>query len=100
LSNNGLDAEYYLHPPASRHRQGHSVLGRLPEEEAMSRTRSHDEAVVEMIRKDPEFAVEYLRVAFEELDEEGGEVGFLAALRHLVEARGGMAEIAEKAGLP
>jgi probable addiction module antidote protein len=65
----------------------------------MNRSRSHDQSVIEMIRNDPEFAVEYLRVAFEELDEEGGEVAFLAALRHIVEARGGMAEIAEKAGL-
>lgn len=65
----------------------------------MNRSRSHDEAVIEMIRNDPDFAVEYLRVAFEELDDEGGEVAFLAALRHVVEARGGMAEIASKAGL-
>lgn len=65
----------------------------------MSKSRSHDETVVEMIRSDPEFAAEYLRAAFEELDEEGGQVAFLAALRHVVEARGGMAEIASKAGL-
>lgn len=65
----------------------------------MNRVRSHDEAVIEMIRNDPDFAAEYLRVAFEELDEEGGEAAFLTALRHVVEARGGMAEIADKAGL-
>jgi probable addiction module antidote protein len=65
----------------------------------MNRSRSHDQSVIDMIRNDPEFAVQYLRVAFEELDEEGGEVAFLGALRHVVEARGGMAEIAEKAGL-
>ncbi|MNZ24535.1 hypothetical protein D3C78_416830 [compost metagenome] len=61
--------------------------------------RAHDEAVIEMIRNDPDFTVEYLRVAFEELDEEGGEAGFLTALRHVGEASGGMAEIAAKAGL-
>lgn len=65
----------------------------------MKRPRSHDEAMVQMIREDPEFAAEYLRIAFEELDLEGGEVSFLTALRQIVEARGGMAEIAEKAGL-
>lgn len=65
----------------------------------MSRARNHDETVIEMIRNDPDFAAEYLRVAFEELDEEGGEAGFLTALRHVVEARGGMAEIAARAGL-
>lgn len=65
----------------------------------MKRSRSHDETVVEMIRADPAFAAEYLHVAFEELDEEGGEAAFLTALRHVVEARGGMAEVAQKAGL-
>ena len=65
----------------------------------MNRTKSHDESVIEMIRQDPEFAVEYLRIAFEELDADGGQASFLTAFRHVVEARGGMAEIAEKAGL-
>lgn len=65
----------------------------------MKRSRSHDEAIIQMIREDHAFAMEYLRVAFEELDVEGGEISFLAALRQIVEARGGMAEIAEKAGL-
>ncbi|NWB85075.1 putative addiction module antidote protein [Pseudomonas gingeri] len=65
----------------------------------MNRSRSHDQSVIEMIRNDPAFAVEYLRLAFEELDADGGEAGFLTALRHVIEARGGMAEIAEKAGL-
>ena len=65
----------------------------------MNRTRNHDESVIEMIRQDPEFAIEYLRIAIEELDEEGGQASFLTALRHVVEARGGMAQTAEKAGL-
>lgn len=65
----------------------------------MNRSKSHDDSVIGMIRNDPEFAVEYLRIAFEELDEDGGQASFLTALRHVVEARGGMAEIAEKAGL-
>lgn len=65
----------------------------------MTRSRDHDETVIAMIRDDPQFAAEYLRIAFEELDEEGGESAFLAALRHVVEARGGMAVIAEKTGL-
>ncbi len=65
----------------------------------MNRTRSHDESIIEMIRNDHEFAAEYLKAAFEELDLEGGESAFLIALRHIVEAKGGMTEIAEKAGL-
>ena len=62
-------------------------------------TRPHDDAMIAMLRQTPEFAAEYLRVAFKELDEEGGEAAFLIALRHVVEARGGMALIAEKAQL-
>nr|WP_298377536.1 addiction module antidote protein [uncultured Halomonas sp.] len=59
--------------------------------------KSHDEAVIEMLRSDPTMAADYLRMAFNELDEEGGEPAFLMALRHVVEAQGGMAAIAERA---
>lgn len=61
--------------------------------------RNHDDAVIDMLRDDPGFAAEYLRVAFEEMDEVGGESAFLAALRHVVEARGGMGAIADRSGL-
>lgn len=33
--------------------------------------KSHDEAVIEMLRTDPGMALDYLRTAFDELDEEG-----------------------------
>ncbi|MDT8895811.1 putative addiction module antidote protein [Halomonas sp. I1] len=59
--------------------------------------KSHDDAVTQMLRDDPDMALDYLRTAFDELDEEGGESAFLMALRHVVEARGGMAEVAERA---
>jgi len=59
--------------------------------------RSHDAAIVEMLRNDPEMAIEYLRAAFDEMDEEGGEAAFLMALRHLVQAQGGMTEVAKRA---
>lgn len=65
----------------------------------MTTTQPHDDAMIDMLRRDPAFAAEYLRVAFEELDEEGGEAAFLIALRHIVEARGGMSQIAERAQL-
>jgi len=58
---------------------------------------THDDAVIEMLRDDPDMAVDYLRTAFDELDEEGGESAFLMALRHVVEAQGGMAAVAERA---
>lgn len=57
----------------------------------------HDDAVIEMLRNDPDMALDYLRTAFDELDEEGGESAFLLALRHVVEAQGGMAAVAERA---
>jgi probable addiction module antidote protein len=63
------------------------------------KSRSHDDAVIEMLRNDPDFAAAYLHAAFEEMDEEGGEAAFLTALRHIVEARGGMTQLAEKTGL-
>lgn len=65
----------------------------------MSKFRSHDESVIEMIRNDEAFAESYLHAAFEELDEEGGEASFLMALRHVVEAKGGMALVSAKTGL-
>ncbi|MDN3524743.1 hypothetical protein QWY79_05615 [Halomonas sabkhae] len=43
----------------------------------------HDDAVVEMLRDDPDMVPEYLRTAFDELEEEGGEVALLMVLRHL-----------------
>jgi probable addiction module antidote protein len=57
---------------------------------------SHDEAVVEELRRDPEFAAEYLKAALEDTDE---PQVLLIALRHLAEARGGIAKIAKAAGI-
>ncbi|MBF1800101.1 addiction module antidote protein [Alloalcanivorax profundimaris] len=61
--------------------------------------KKHDEAVVAMLRENPAMATDYLRTALDELDEPGGEPAFLLALRHVVEARGGMATVAERARL-
>ncbi|EWH03600.1 hypothetical protein Q427_02470 [Halomonas sp. BC04] len=36
--------------------------------------KSHDTAVINMLRDDPDMALDYLRIAFDELDEEGGEL--------------------------
>lgn len=62
-------------------------------------SRSHDAAVVEMLKADPDFANGYLAAALEEVDEPGGQAALLAALRHVAEAQG-MAAVAERAGLP
>ncbi|MES2355201.1 MAG: addiction module antidote protein [Pseudomonadota bacterium] len=62
-------------------------------------SRPHDDAVVELLREDPDFADEYLAIALDEADEPGGREALLAALRHVAEAQG-MATVAERAGIP
>jgi len=57
---------------------------------------SHDEAIVQELRDDPEFAAEYLKAAMEDTDEPRV---LLIALRHVAEARGGLAKIAKEAGI-
>jgi probable addiction module antidote protein len=65
-----------------RKRQGHSV--------------SHDETVIERLRKDSAFATEYLKAA---MDDEDEPRVLLIALRRIAEARGGIAQVARKAGV-
>ncbi|HEI8573410.1 TPA: putative addiction module antidote protein [Morganella morganii] len=65
----------------------------------MSKSRLYDDAMVEILKKDPEFALAYLHQAFLDIDEDGGQGAFLMALRHVIEARGGMASVAQKAGV-
>ena len=57
---------------------------------------SHDAAVVRELRADPEFAAEYLKAALEEADDPRV---LLIALRHVAEARGGVAKVAKAAGI-
>jgi probable addiction module antidote protein len=56
---------------------------------------SHDDAMVRRLRKDPEFAAEYLKAALE--DEDEPQV-LLIALRHLAQAQG-IAKVAKAAGV-
>ena len=57
---------------------------------------SHDEAIVEELRKSPQFAAEYLKAAMEDEDEPRV---LLVAMRHVAEARGGIAKVARAAGI-
>jgi probable addiction module antidote protein len=57
---------------------------------------SHDEAMVRRLRKNPRFAVQYLKAALEESDE---PKVLLVALRRIAEARGGVAKVAKAAGV-
>lgn len=58
-------------------------------------SRSHDEAIIRRIRKDPGFAAEYLKAALQDSDEPRV---LLVALRHIAQARG-IAKIAKAAGI-
>ena len=57
---------------------------------------SHDEALIQELRENPEFAAEYLKAAIEDEDE---PKVLLIALRHIAEARGGIAKVAKAAGI-
>lgn len=56
---------------------------------------SHDETIIRRLRKDPDFAAEYLKAALEDEDEPRV---LLIALRHLAQAQG-MAKVAKAAGI-
>ncbi len=56
---------------------------------------SHDAAIVRRLRKDPDFAAEYLKAALEEEDEPRV---LLIALRHVAQAQG-IAKVAKTAGV-
>jgi probable addiction module antidote protein len=57
---------------------------------------SHDKAIVQELRDDPQFAAEYLRAAMDDTDE---PQVLLIALRHIAEAKGGIAKVAKAAGI-
>jgi probable addiction module antidote protein len=56
---------------------------------------SHDEVMIRRIRKDPDFATEYLKAALEDTDDPHV---LLIALRHVAQARG-IATVAKAAGV-
>ena len=58
-------------------------------------SRNHEDAMIESLRSDPEFAAAYLDSVLEDGDQEE----FLLALRRLSEASGGIQCVAARAGL-
>jgi probable addiction module antidote protein len=60
---------------------------------------SYHEWEVKELRKDPEFAIEYLKVALESLDNPDERGVSLIMLRALAEAYGGLGSVAAKAGI-
>ena len=57
---------------------------------------SNEQAIIQHLREDPEFAAEYLRAAIEDTQE---PKVLLLALRRLAEARGGFTKVAKAAGI-
>lgn len=57
--------------------------------------RSHEEAMAELFREDPAFAMEYLNSVLEE----GEQSDLLIALRQMTKAFGGVPAVAERAQL-
>ncbi|MGD0830726.1 MAG: addiction module antidote protein [Terracidiphilus sp.] len=60
---------------------------------------SHHEWEVKELRKDREFAVEYLKAAMEALDNPDERAGGLIMLRAVAEAYGGLGAVAAQAGI-
>ncbi len=56
----------------------------------------NDDAIIQELRDDPDFATEYLKAAMEDSDE---PKVLLLALRHIAEANGGIAKVAKAAGI-
>lgn len=76
-----------------------STLVKGKEDSALPAAVDHNDAMIAELRADPEYAEIYLQTAFEEIYEQGGVGAFLIALRQVIEARGGVGEIARKSGI-
>jgi probable addiction module antidote protein len=77
-------------------------MDRVETEAAMSKlvgVVSHHEREVEELREDRNFAVAYLQVAMESLDNPEERAGGLIALRAVAEAYGGLGAVAAAAGI-
>jgi len=65
----------------------------------MAKSSFHGDVMVQFIKEDTDFALVYLHQAFIEIYEDGGYEAFVLALRHVIEAKGGMTAIAKRAGM-
>ena len=65
----------------------------------MRKLRTLHEFLMERFAADSEEAIEYLDVALEEYQEDGDTPFFLLGLQNVIEARGGVSEIAKKIGI-
>lgn len=65
----------------------------------MTEYRTWEEILMERFTSDWEEAIGYLDVALEEYQEDGDTLFFLLGLQNVVEARGGVSEVAKKIGI-
>ena len=65
----------------------------------MRKLRTLHEFLMERFAADSEEALEYLDVALEEYQEDGDTLFFLLGLQQVIEARGGVSEVAKKIGI-
>lgn len=78
------------------------VLGGLETEKRMKKYAAgvpYHEWEIQHLRKDPHFAVEYLKLALESLNDPDDRGASLLMLRSITEAYGGLSAVAAKAGL-
>lgn len=60
----------------------------------------NDKYVIDMLNlEDPQEAVAYLECALDEYEKDNNTEAFILALRRVVEAKGGISELARKSGL-
>ncbi|MCA9840313.1 MAG: putative addiction module antidote protein [Trueperaceae bacterium] len=62
--------------------------------------RSYQDAVIEHLKDDFELQKAYLQQAIEEYNEDGNEQALLMALRHVIDAQGGIPALTEKTSYP
>jgi probable addiction module antidote protein len=65
----------------------------------MNASTPHEQAMIDLLRQDPDFADEYINAALDAVNEPGGEQALLSALRVVALAQG-VALVAERAGMP
>ena len=63
------------------------------------RYRTFDEVAVECLRADPDLGCGYLGAALEEYENDHWEAPLLSSLRNVIDAQGGLSELAHKTGI-
>jgi probable addiction module antidote protein len=71
------------------------IIGRIGKGEWIMKSRAHDEAMAELYRDDPEFALQVIN----NILEDGDQAELLIVLRQMAKAFGGVQAVADKAHL-